>query len=77
MKIVGYYEAEELARIILEESADSVEPFGTFEDMVEYIREALNADHVPIQWLPDRLFATELQGGQGDCITTGERTENE
>lgn len=61
MKMAGYYEPEELARIILEESADAMEAFGTLEEMIEYIREAMTADYVPV---PDRMCAAELQGGQ-------------
>ena len=62
MKIAGYYEPEELARMILEESADAVEPFGSLEEMIEYIREAMNADYAPVAGL--RMCAAELQGGQ-------------
>lgn len=64
MKAAGYYEPEELARIILEESADAVEAFGTLEEMIEYIREAMNADYVPVAGLLARMCTAELPGGQ-------------
>ncbi len=46
-KPVGYCEPEELARIILEESTDAIEPFGTLEEMIEYIRKAMAVNYVP------------------------------
>lgn len=65
IKTAGYYEPEDLARIIMEESADAVEAFGTLEEMIEYIREAMNADYVPVAGLSGRICAAELPGGQG------------
>ncbi len=40
------YNAEELARIIWEETPESVEAFGSLEEMVEYIQEAMSSDYV-------------------------------
>lgn len=48
-KTVKYYEPEELAKMILEEYTDAVEPFGTLEEMIEYIREAMAANYVPTE----------------------------
>lgn len=64
MKMAGYHEPEELARMILEENADAVEPFGSLEEMIEYMREAMTADYVPVAGLPARMCAAELPGGQ-------------
>jgi hypothetical protein len=37
---------EELARQILEENPDAIEAFGSLEDMVAYIREAMAANYL-------------------------------
>jgi hypothetical protein len=42
----GYCEPEVLARIILAESPEAVEAFGSLEEMVEYIREAAAANYI-------------------------------
>jgi hypothetical protein len=44
----GFCEPEELARIILVENPDAIEPFGTLEEMIEYIREAISVVYVPL-----------------------------
>lgn len=46
-KTVKYYEPEELAKMILEEQTDALEPFGSLEEMIKYIREAMAANYVP------------------------------
>jgi hypothetical protein len=40
----GYYDAEKLARIILNETPEAIEAFESEEEMIEYIRKAMSAD---------------------------------
>ena len=45
MNTTNYCEPEELAMKILRETPHAIEPFGTLEDMVEYIRAAMDANY--------------------------------